>query len=495
MHPGSSCTACHSYLFFSQGHLHFNPLTLSLSDTISVFDVSTSTWRYLQPWRGNLESVNLYITLHQATCAVESDTTFTVFSFGGVGFMHPQYGLFTRFSRRFESLTTQTTTPHPISYITINKASLHRQLKRPTLNTVLNVNSHMTIASFRSLRSPSNMEAVLDKEHNDLNTLFTTTNTRSVKDLTDYCLAADGNCLFSPLSDRNIDTICSPPFITSPLSTQPSAFFNSIPIQSSTSLPSLQPLPPFQPFQPSQPAQPAQPSQPAQPKFLSPSRTRQSDRATFSSRSPVGESSDSLRWVRTDGITSRENRIKPPTQLEKFEDVVSHARFRSMQIQMSSTATTPAHVKTLSSSRQPKSASEQKMSYRSPRHISSASFSKPVTQERDSSPSEMRIDFQSPYLNSNRSSLGTLVEKHEEDNQLESMFDEEMENILKEKEKISVLTDEIQSLQLRVQAATKEKDDAMNDIRLLEVNERDSKYKSFSLEELRTMCEKKSEIL
>lgn len=135
------------------------------------------------------------------------------------------------------------------------------------------------------------------------------------------------------------------------------------------------------------------------------------------------------------------------------------------------------------------------MSYRSPRHISSASFSKPVTQERDSSPSEMRIDFQSPYLNSNRSSLGTLVEKHEEDNQLESMFDEEMENILKEKEKISVLTDEIQSLQLRVQAATKEKDDAMNDIRLLEVNERDSKYKSFSLEELRTMCEKKSEIL
>lgn len=135
------------------------------------------------------------------------------------------------------------------------------------------------------------------------------------------------------------------------------------------------------------------------------------------------------------------------------------------------------------------------MPYRSPRHISSTSFSKPVTQERDSSPSEIHIDMQSSYLNSNRSSLGILVEKHEEDNQLESMYDEEMEKILKEKEKICDLENEIQSLRLRVEAATKEKNATKDAIRLLEVSGRDSKYKSFSLEELRTMCEKKSEIL
>ena len=116
-------------------------------------------------------------------------------------------------------------------------------------------------------------------------------------------------------------------------------------------------------------------------------------------------------------------------------------------------------------------------------------------QERTISPVEKHSDLQYAYVNSSRSSLVVPKEKHEEDNLLEMLYEDEWEKIRKAKEEISGLENEIQSLRWRVEAAMQEKSTAEGAIRLLEANARDSKYESYTLEELQAMYEEKKRVL
>lgn len=194
-------------------------------------------------------------------------------------------------------------------------------------------------------------------------------------------------------------------------------------------------------------------------------------------------------------MTRSRSGIPPPTRLPGIQENLNHTRSMSMQILTADASTPLGHTKTTSLTWSPKFASEHRLPSLSQGHFNFQPFSKPVVQERAISPVEKHSDLQYAYVNSNRSSLVVPKEKHEEDNLLELLYEDEWEKIRKAKEEISGLENEIQSLRWRVEAAIQEKNTAEGAIRLLEANARDSKYESYTLEELQAMYEEKKRVL
>ena len=194
-------------------------------------------------------------------------------------------------------------------------------------------------------------------------------------------------------------------------------------------------------------------------------------------------------------MTRSRSGIPPPTPLPGIQENLNHTRSMSMQILTADASTPLGHTKTTSFTWSPKFASEHRLASLSQGHFNFQPFSKPMVQERAISPVEKHSDLQYAYVNSSRSSLVVPKEKHEEDNLLEMLYEDEWEKIRKAKEEISGLENEIQSLRWRVEAAMQEKSTAEGAIRLLEANARDSKYESYTLEELQAMYEEKKRVL
>lgn len=513
MPPGCSCSVSHSLLFFFQGSVLLPSFTPSLSNTVSVFDLRARAWCYHQPCSGLGTPDASLIHLHQATCVVDGDAAFTVFAFGGVSFSFPRYASPARLTRRLEALEKQSVARHAVSSFVVDKRSLRAPHKHPTLNAAPALDSHVSVATSASRLSgvsggvnggvngvtAVNTVEAAQEEKNDLSTLFAATDTRSVSALAEHCLTREDGCLFTLRPDPRTIFLLSP-FSDSPLTAQSpashTAFFP-------TSIPCYGKLPDFNAFrsdleqvQQVQQAQQARQAQQAQLQALSPARAFDSDRYPVSPLSVLsprdGESSG---WSEEATMTRSRSGIPPPTPLPGIQENLNHTRSMSMQILTADASTPLGHTKTTSFTWSPKFASEHRLASLSQGHFNFQPFSKPVVQERAISPVEKHSDLQYAYVNSNRSSLVVPKEKHEEDNLLEMLYEDEWEKIRKAKEEISGLENEIQSLRWRVEAAMQEKSTAEGAIRLLEANARDSKYESYTLEELQAMYEEKKRVL
>ena len=516
-----------------------------MRNTVSVFDLRARAWCYHQPCSGLGTPDASLIHLHQATCVVDGETAFTVFAFGGVSFSFPRYASPARLTRRLEALEKQSVAHHAVSSFVVDKRSLRAPHKHPTLNAAPALDSHVSIATSASrlsgvsgvtggggvngvtggvsggvngvnggmsggvngvtavsgVNGVNTVEAA-QEEKNDLSTLFAATDTRSVSALAEHCLTREDGCLFTLRPDPRTTFLLSP-FSDSPLTAQSptshTAFFP-------TSIPCYGKLPDFNAFrsdleqvqqvQQAQQARQAQQAQQAQLPALSPARAFDSDRYPVSPLSVLsprdGESSG---WSEEATMTRSRSGIPPPTRLPGIQENLNHTRSMSMQILTADASTPLGHTKTTSFTWSPKFASEHRLASLSQGHFNFQPFSKPVVQERAISPVEKHSDLQYAYVNSNRSSLVVPKEKHEEDNLLEMLYEDEWEKIRKAKEEISGLENEIQSLRWRVEAAMQEKSTAEGAIRLLEANARDSKYESYTLEELQAMYEEKKRVL